>query len=79
MSAAVLRHQRGCELHMGHAVKRRGRSKEQPQTGQSLMSRRQVHLAFRPRSRSTLATSPQAITSGLAARRYSRSVLPLWP
>ena len=30
MSAAVLRHLGECELRMGHAVKRRGRSKERP-------------------------------------------------
>jgi hypothetical protein len=69
--AAILGNQGAGQVRMG-AVK------IGPQTGQSLTRRRQVHLPFRKRSRSTLATSPQAITSGLAANRYSSSVLPLW-
>jgi hypothetical protein len=54
-------------------------AKSGPQTGHAMTARRQVHFPFRSRSRSTLATSPQATVLGLAARRYSKSVLPLWP
>ena len=54
-----------------------GEAKSGPHTGHSLIGRRQVHFPFLSRSRSTLATSPQATALGLAASRYSKSVLPL--
>ena len=79
MRAAVLREKGARQILMAHAVERVGRGEERPPHRALLIGRRQVHFPFRSRSRSTLATSPQATALGLAASRYSRSVLPLWP
>ena len=79
MRVAVLRDEGTDKLSWLMPSSVSGEAKRGPHTGHSLIGRRQVHFPFRSRSRSTLATSPQATASGLAARRYSRSVLPLWP